>query len=462
MKRIVALVAAIVIVVISAVSPVPDGLSREGLTVLGLMVGNMVCWVGDVAPKSVIGAISLILLPLLGIAPSLDDALKNFSSSIIFFLGAAAALSAAVKKSTLPHRIMHFFLRLFGKSTRLIILAFMVATGLVSAIMTDLAACILCVAVVLPLFDEDERFKDNPNFVKCILIGVPAAALAGGTATPIGSASNITMMGLLSESIGLDVSWARWMSVGIPISIISLLLSWAAMCAVLRPKPFSQEEFDSFSTLVSDQGKLSVFDIKTIVMIVVLFLLWAFSDVIGVNTTIIALAGMAVMFLPGMDMITWGEFKEEAPWDMLVMLGCLFSVAAYLLSTGAVEWISGTVLAGVTELPPFLFLFVICLMIAIMRAITPAGAPIVSMLTPIFVTLASSMGIDPFCIVILMSVWAQITFLLPPCDAIYLVTYSTGKYTIADVMKFGIPLTVFILLLYSGIVPPMVALSAGL
>ena len=461
-RRCTALAAAILLVAAGMLIPLPEGLSRQGLCALCLMGANIVCWIGDVAPKSVVGLASVVLLPLLGIADNVNDVFKNFSNSILFFLLAAAALSVAVKNSSIPQRIMRFFLRVFGRSTRLIILAFMTTTAVVSAVMTDLAACVLCAAVAIPLFQDDERFSQNPNFVKCMFIGIPAAALAGGTATPIGSASNITMMGLLGESIGLEVSWARWMAVGIPLSLISLFATWFVMTAILRPKRLSQEELASFQHTLGNLKPLNVFDIKTIAILVALLLLWTFSDVIHVNTTIVALAGMVIIFMPGMDLVTWKEFKEEAPWDMLIMLGSLFALAAYLLSTKAVDWISNVVLAQVGGLSPFFFLLVICTMIALMRGATPAGAPIVSMLTPIFVTMAAGMGIDPFCIVILMSVWAQITFLLPPCDALYLVTYSLRRYSILDVLKFGVPLTVGLLVLYSAIVPPMVALTAAL
>ena len=100
--------------------------------------------------------------------------------------------------------------------------------------------------------------------------------------------------------------------------------------------------------------------------------------------------------------------------------------------------------------------------VALLRAFVPSGPPIVVMLTPAMVTLAVNSGIDPLCVIMTMSIWAQITFLIPAIDALYLITYQRGHYTIFDVLKFGVPLTIALLLAFTVLLPPLVALAEGL
>ena len=49
---------------------------------------------------------------------------------------------------------------------------------------------------------------------------------------------------------------------------------------------------------------------------------------------------MIIMFLPGMDLLTWDEYAREVPWDLVIMLGCLMALATALLSTGAIDWVA--------------------------------------------------------------------------------------------------------------------------
>ena len=81
------------------------------------------------------------------------------------------------------------------------------------------------------------------------------------------------------------------------------------------------------------------------------------------------------------------------------------------------------------------------------------------MLTPAMVTLAVNTGIDPLCVIMTMSIWAQITFLIPAIDALYLITYQRGHYSIYDVLKFGVLLTIALLLVFTAILPPLVSLA---
>ncbi len=454
-------IAAIVVLAIFYLAPAPEGLERSGMLALGIMAFNITLWMGNVVPKSIAGLAVLILLPLLGVTDSLSQTFKDFISSVFFFLLAAFAIAGMVRNSDLPNRLMGVLLRWFKGSSRKIVLAYMVASAIISTVMSDLAACALFSAVVLAVFANPELgLEFDKRFMKCVMIGVPIGSLAGGIATPIGSSSNFTMLELLYQTNGMEVSFLQWMIVGVPIAVISVLAGWVALCIAFKPQPLTCAEMDALRAACGNLGKLSVKEWKIIILVTLMFVFWILTSYIpGIDSTEVAIIGMIIMFLPGLDLLTWDEYAREVPWDLVIMLGCLMALATALLSTGAIDWVANVLLGGAAAWDPFWVLFMMGACVAILRAFVPSGPPIVVMLTPAMVALAIRTGIDPLCVIMVMSIWAQITFLIPAIDALYLITYQRGHYTILDVLKFGIPLTIVLLFLFTALLPPLVALA---
>ena len=81
------------------------------------------------------------------------------------------------------------------------------------------------------------------------------------------------------------------------------------------------------------------------------------------------------------------------------------------------------------------------------------------MLAPALVAIAIGANLNPLCVIMPMSIWAQITYLLPAVDALYLIIYSKSYYTIPDVLKFGLPLTIVLIIVYTGLLIPLVDLA---
>lgn len=447
-KKMVFAVLSVLIVVCGCVLNPVEGLSREAIVTLSLF-GFVICtWIGDVVPKFISTLIAMVLLYFLGVADSPEAIWQAFISSVFFFLLAAFALATVVRKSTIPLRLMGLFVKCCKNNSNLIVLAIMLAAAIASAFMSDLAACALAVSIVLPV----TKGANMPErFVRCLMIGIPIASLAGGFSTPIGSPSNITIMGLLDAS-NVYVSFTQWTCIGIPLSLIVLLISWLTLVIAYRPEKLSEECISSINNRFNNLGALSSYDVKALFVIAVMIFAWVSSAWIPMlNSTIVAVCGLCLMFLPGIQVLTWEDFDEGIPWDMVLMLSGLMAMASFLSSTGALTWVVSTIMADANSWSPLVFLYVVSILICLLRSCVPSGPPVVVMLAPGLIALSDSIGLNPFCVILAISIWTQITFLIPSIDALYLITYSTGYYTTIQLWKSGIPLT----LIFLTILPPI-------
>ena len=350
-KKFFFLAVGIVVVICGCVSPLPEGLNRESLITLSLFGFVIVSLIGDVFPRFIATLVAMILLYLLGVADSLSAVWESFVGSVFFFLLAAFALSAVVKKSSIPLRLMGFFLKLCKGSSRMMILAFMVVTAIISAFMSDLAACALATTIILPVLDKVEMPR---RFVRSLMIAVPIAALTGGFSTPIGSPSNITIMALL-EDFNMHISFGQWLSVGAPMSILVLFISWGMLCVCYRPEMLDEDAMGSFKNQFGELKPFTVQDIKSIVLILAMMIAWVSTTWIWMlDSTSIAVIGLCIMFLPGVELLTFDEFSKEVPWDMVFMLCGLMAMASFLNSTGALDWVVSTIMADAKQWSPLI------------------------------------------------------------------------------------------------------------
>ncbi|WP_165054590.1 MULTISPECIES: SLC13 family permease [unclassified Adlercreutzia] len=441
-KRIASLIFAIAIVVCGCMLTPPEGLSREALIVLSLF-GFVICtWIGEVCPKFVSTLIAMVLLYFLGVADSINEVWQAFISSVFFFLLAAFALATVVKKSTIPLRLMGLFIRVCQDRSSLIVLAIMLSSAIVSAFMSDLAACALAVSIVLPVI---RGAKMPERFVRCLMIAIPIASLTGGFSTPIGSPSNITIMSLLGN-FAMSVSFVQWAVVGVPLACMVLAVSWVVLVFVYRPEKLDQSCVEDINGRFDNLGHLSAYDVKAIVVLVVMMVAWVSSTwTPPLDSTLVAVCGLCIMFLPGVELLSWSDFNEGVPWDMVLMLNGLMAMAVFLNTTEALDWVVGSVMSDATSWSPLAFLYIVSVVICVLRSCVPSGPPVVVMLAPGLIALSYTIGLNPFCVVLAISIWTQITFLVPSIDALYLITYSTGCYTTTQLWKAGIPLTVFFL-----------------
>ena len=77
--------------------------------------------------------------------------------------------------------------------------------------------------------------KTRPHFALCLLLGIAYAASIGGIGTIIGTPPNVFLASFIQSSLGEEISFVRWMGVGLPLVAVFLPLTWLMLTRVLYP-----------------------------------------------------------------------------------------------------------------------------------------------------------------------------------------------------------------------------------
>ena len=218
-KAYVMLAIAVVILVLSRVLPLPDGLSREGMTALGVMIAALVLWITEAMNMAVTTILLVCMLPFFGVMKP-AEMFKGFGGSVFFFMIGTMSITTALASTTIPTRMAGAILSWSKNNPIKLVLGFTVGTAVLSSIMSNIPTCALFASLGIAIMKANgDPVPGTTNLGKCLMISIPAGSVIGGFMTPAGGPTNIVAINAL-EAVGIRVTFLDWMIMGYPIGLI--------------------------------------------------------------------------------------------------------------------------------------------------------------------------------------------------------------------------------------------------
>lgn len=437
-KQLIGLVVGLLIMGVSYFLPASPDLSHEATMSLGVLLGTVVMWLCGTMATGAAGMLGVLALVVLGVMPSLPEAMSGFIAPTTWFVLGVFCMTALMQKSTLGIRLTKRFIMWAGADSRKLVLAIMGVTTLCSAIMTDTGAVALSMSFALPLLGLIGAKAGSSNLGRCLMIGISFGACFGGFTTPIGHSLNVLALGLMEQQAGITVGFLEWMTYGVPIALIILPLAWLFITKAFPPEAISE---DDIKTLMDNQfnvGKMTAHDVKSLVLLIAIPVLWILGNWIPfLNATTVALFGMLMLFVPGMNILTWKEFESMTSWNLILFFGTVLSLGGAVTATGAADWIAALFLnSGILDLPLFVSLLMIGIILYLVNSVVPIALTWTTIFTLPLVYFAQAVGIAPVAPVFLMVCLTAGSFIIPLCPSMNM-TLDTGYYTFGEALKSG-------------------------
>ena len=447
-QRLIGIAIALVLIVGACLIPGSEALGREGIITLGALLALAVLWATSALPIGIIALLIPVLLIVLGAADA-KSVFSGYAATPLFFIVAVFALPVIMPKTKWGLRLINVLLKWTGSDSRKLVLGFMIATTLVSTVMSDVPTTVLFLGFALTILKAAGAKPGSSNLGKCLMIAVPVASVTGGIATPAGSSFNVVAMGIMQQTVGYGISFFDWMIVGVPLVVVMTPILWFFLTTIIKPEPISDDCLQGIRDDAAAATKVELYDIKALAIILILIVLWIAGNwVPALNVTVVALIGLVVMFLPGMSLLTWKEFQDAVPWGIVLMCGTIMSIGGVVTATGGAKFLVDLVMgSGVTDMGFYLCMFILFTFVYLLHTVCPIGAAILGIFVPILIAVCATFGVSPAVPTIALAIAVAGNVLLPVNPTVML-TYGEGYYTFADMFKTGIvPAFVLILLL---------------
>ena len=245
--------------------------------------------------------------------------------TILLFIG-GFILAIGLTKTRLDVVLARILLKPFGTKANTVLLGFIVVTAVFSAFVSNTATAAMMLAFLTPVL---RAMPEGSTDRTALALAIPVGANIGGIATPIGTPPNTIVLGYLSETLGVSISFGEWMIKMVPFVVILLLAGWFLLRVMF---PFQQKEI---KLNIDGAFHSSAQAWIVIVTFAVTVFLWCFGKIdgvwdLGLNSNIIALIPVAAFAVTGV--ITRNDL-EEINWSVLWMVAGGFALGVALNTT---------------------------------------------------------------------------------------------------------------------------------
>ena len=156
---------------------------------------------------------------------------------------------------------------------------------------------------------------------------------------------------------------------------------------------------------------------------------------------LLALVGVAGILL--LRCIDGDEAWASIDGSILVLIFAMLIIGAGLETTGAVELIVSVLEPYLTGLPPLATLFAVYFLASILTE-TVTNNAVAVVFTPIVISLATQLGIDPRPFVVAVMFAASASFATPIGYQTNTLVYGAGNYKFVDFLKIGVPMNLIV------------------
>ncbi len=447
--KIFGLVLAIVLIVAGCLMPETELFSHQAWTVIGLILSMAVLWITAPIPLGATALAMLVLLYLLGLSESLSSAAAGFATSAFFFTIAIFCIPAALTKTHWGARLLGWIVTKVHGSSKRLVFYFMLACGLTSTVLSDFTVTIVFYSFALTALKAAGADPAHSNLGKCLMIGIPVAAILGGMCTPVGGGFNVLALTTMESITGTSISFIQWMIIGVPVAVVMLPVCWFFLTRAFKPEPIDQACMKVFQDQADEAKILTGFDKKAGIIFVLTIIAWVASSFVSfLDATTVTIIALVIMMFPGINLIGFKDFKEQVPWDIVLIVGSMISVGLVFVSSGAAKAIAALITAsGITAWAIIPMCIVVFAAIYLLHTFFPIGFAIISIFVPILIPIFMEMGISPVAPTVAIACIVAGNFVLPFNPTVAL-TFGEGYYSASDMAKFGvIPAIILIVLM---------------
>jgi sodium-dependent dicarboxylate transporter 2/3/5 len=459
----------------------PDSLAVEARAVAATGALMAAWWITEAVPAAVASLLPVVLFPFLGVAP-IGESVAPYADSIVFLILGGVLLGLGVQRWNLHHRMALATILLFGTRPSQIVLGLMVASGFISAWVSNTATAVIMVPIGLSVITlvKSVTKASITKFSASILLGIAYGTTLGGFATLIGQPHNPIVAAYLQDKFDITIGFGQWLIFGLPFAVTFTAIAWLVLCKfVFRAeideipggKEMFREELQKLGSLgVEEKRVMALFVLALFGWLVVPFIAEipsvasAVPWVANINDTSVAvLVGLLMFMVPASKektgmLLSWKD-TDEVPWGVLILIGGGMALSKQISASGLSAWIGGQ-MGGLDIFPTVILLTVVAAVLIVLSELA-SNTAVAAAFLPVMGAVAVSAAIDPVLMAMTVAMAVTCSFMLPVATPSNSVAYATGELELRDMVRAGIWLNVAGLALTIGMLYTFIPLTFG-
>jgi sodium-dependent dicarboxylate transporter 2/3/5 len=455
-------------------------LEPQGQTMAAILAAVVVLWICETLPLPVTALLGAVLCVALGVG-SARQVFSYFADPSVFLFIGSFMLARAMAVHGLDRRIALSFLSIGWVSAAPA--RMLAGLGLVTAGLSMWVSNTATTAMMLPIAlgilgalqsassHGGTRSNGQPwPFATGMMLMVAYAACIGGIGTPVGSPPNLIGIGMIRNSVGMEISFFKWMSISLPILIVMAMALFLLLHRLHPETPHrTRAARAGDSTLGSDMrahvarerqrlGPWTRGQVNTLVAFGVAVVLWMLPGVFALlglesspvnrwlqarlpEAVVAVVAALLLFVLPvrlreGEFTLSWNE-AVKIDWGTILLFGGGLTLGTLMFETGVAEAM-GQAFAGqlgASSLWGFTFT---AIAVGIVMSETTSNTAAANMVIPVVIAIAQAAGVNPVPPALGACLGASFGFMLPVSTPPNAIVYGSGLVPIPKMIRAGV------------------------
>ena len=434
-----------------------DVMPPEAWRVAAIGIWMAIWWATEAIPVFATALLPIVAFAPLGIA-TIRGAAEPYANPIIYLFMGGFIMALALEKWNLHRRIALAILERVGTDGRRLIGGFMFVCALLSMWMTNTSTTMMLLPIILSVIGvirdnvDDLAPRARNNFEIAMLLGLAYSASIGGLATLVGTPPNALLIGFMAENYDIQISFARWMLVGVPVTFIMLPIAWLLLTRIVFPvdMPASDAVNRHLREMREKMGPITTPEKRVAVVFGLVIACWLLRRPVtqwlgltGVSDPGIVMTAAVLLFmLPSggrsqPNLMTWHDVSR-LPWGVLILFGGGLSLAGAVSDSGLALWL-GESLAPLNAFGMTVLIVSAVTLVIFLTELTSNLATTATLL-PVVGAIALQAGVPPIMLTVPVAIAASCAFMLPVATPPNAIVFGSGYLTVPQMSRAGLVL----------------------
>jgi sodium-dependent dicarboxylate transporter 2/3/5 len=459
------------LVAIASLPPL-EGLPVAGQRMLALLAFAVIVWMTEALDYAVSAVvIAALMAVLLGFSPNvanpkllygtsagLTTAFSGFANTALALVAAALFLSAAMTATGLDKRIALSILSRVGTETRHVVMGTILVGFVIAFLVPSTTARVACLVPITLGIIAAFGVSKKSAFAGMLMITTVQTASIWNVGIKTAAAQNMVAIGFIERTLNTTITWLEWLVAAAPFAVLMSVALYFVMTRMMPPEvqavPGGR---DAIRKSLAELGPMKLSEKKLLALSLTLLAFWATEGVLHrLDTSTTTVTAVALMFLPGLGIMTWKEAQPKIPWGTVVLFGIGISLGTALLQTKGATWLADIVVTqfGLQNTTALLILGVLSLFLVVIHLGFASATALASAMIPIVIAVLQGVatpGINIVGMTMLLQFVVSFGFILVVNAPQNMVAYSTETFEARDFVRTGLVLTMIALALVTAL-----------
>jgi anion transporter len=310
---------------------------------------------------------------------------------------------------------------------------------------TARVACLVPITLgIIAAFDVSRKSV----FAGMLMITTVQTASIWNVGIKTAAAQNMVAVGFIERTLNTTITWLEWSIAAAPFAALMSVALYFVMTRMMRPEveavPGGRE---AIRKSLAELGPMKGSEMKLLAISLTLLAFWASEGVLHrLDTSTTTVTAVALMFLPGLGIMTWKEAQPRIRWGTVVLFGIGISLGTALLQTKGATWLADIVVAqfGLKNATALFILAVISLFLVVIHLGFASATALAAAMIPIVIAVLQDVatpGINVVGMTMLLQFVVSFGFILVVNAPQNMVAYGTDTFEARGFVRTGLVLT---------------------